>query len=346
MEDYINLFEQSIDEAYIGKTDKLLEIEKQFDLIKNNIKNGQDINSRPEVQKLNRLVEEQFGMEIFSLRIESINEINAFTKVIGTKFDIALESKMKDLIIGSQESGYKFKANNHICMVTEFNLGLIKSPNVTSEGLTAILLHEIGHNFADCLDETIKIYNKKITKAYYNYLVWKASVIFGRKYKKQLKVNTNAYESKQSQKQQKSSRIRGWIKGLISLKYNFKLFCGEILNRLIYAGFKPENISDKEKKKLEDKNNKNVDRRNEVFADKFAAVYGYGIALPKALYGMESSMSQTKAARFIDKVFGNTINDHFEELLQNYYLYDPHPHTIQRTNSCIRTLKDELEKED
>ena len=69
METLYNLFEQSIDEAYVGKTDTLKEIENQFAVIKSTIKAGQDINAKPEVQKLNRLVEKQFGMEIFSLRV-------------------------------------------------------------------------------------------------------------------------------------------------------------------------------------------------------------------------------------------------------------------------------------
>ena len=348
MEDYINLFEQSIDEAYIGKTDKLLEIEKQFDIIRNNVKSGQDINSRPEVQKLNRLVEEQFGMEIFSLRINNFNDINACTKVIGTKFDIVLESKIKNLVVGSQESGYRFKTNNHLCVIVDFNLGLIKSPNVTSEGLTAVLLHEIGHNFANCLDKKIRLYDNKLTRTYYNYLIWKASLLFSRKYKKELKINTNKYETKESQKQQKSSKIRGWLKGLSGLKYNFKSFCSEVINRLLMKNCPTDTfvLTGKDKEKQIKKNNKDVDRRNEVFADKFAAVYGYGVALPKALYNMEVSASQNKATRFIDKVFGNEINDHVEKVLQNYYLFDPHPHVIQRTNSTIKALKAELEKED
>ena len=103
MDDYITFFEQApIDEAYIGKTDILLQVEEQFGIIKNTLKKGQDFNSKPEVQKLNRLIEKQFGMDIFCLYIEDKNEMDAATDTIGTKFDLALKHEMRDFVVGSQ----------------------------------------------------------------------------------------------------------------------------------------------------------------------------------------------------------------------------------------------------
>ena len=92
---------------------------------------------------------------------------------------------------------------------------MILKENVTPEELTGCLLHEIGHNFADCLDNTIRLANRKIIKDYYNYLIWKASVIFGRKYKKELEKNTSKYQTKEAEKQSKENKFRGWIKGVI-----------------------------------------------------------------------------------------------------------------------------------
>ncbi len=345
MGDYINLFEQTISEAYIGKTDTLLQVEEQFNIMKSTLKRGQDINAREEVQKLNRLIEKQFGMDVFSLRIDQSNQINAYTEVIGTKFDLALEQNLKNLIIGSQDLGYRFKPNNKVCVITTIYLGLIMNPDITGEELTGCLLHEIGHNFADCLDENIRLANKKITRQYYEYLIWKASLLFGRrKAKKELQQNTSEYQSKESEKQQKNKTFRGWLKGLAAIKYNFKAFTSEVLGRLAMAAYQPKKMTKKEAKEAEEKVLKSTDRRNEVFADKFAAVYGYGTAQASILYKMETT--QSSAAKFIDKFFGKGINDTVDQIFQNYYLYDPHPQVVQRVNAMIKTLKNELSKED
>lgn len=344
-ENYINLFEQSIEEAYIGKTDTLLEIEKQFEEIKRNCKTGRDNSSSPEVQKLNRLVEKQFGMEIFCLKIETTGTNDCFTNNLGIYFDIIFNNRLKSLVTGSQDTGYRFKPNNHICVMTTMKLSFIKS-NLTSEQLTGFLLHEIGHNFALFLDDKIRLANRKLTKSYYDYCVWRASLIFGRKYRKKLDKFTNKETSKEAQKLQKHSVVRGWLKGLASLKYNFTSFCKQILGLLASASYVPANMSPDQKKEMEDEIKVNIDRKDEVFADKFAAVYGYANDISKGLYKADLNDLDSKATRFVDKVFGQDIVTNFEALMSNYYLYDPHPHTIQRANSMIKTLKAELEKED
>ena len=347
METLYNLFEQSIDEAYVGKTDTLKEIENQFAVIKSTIKVGQDINAKPEVQKLNRLVEKQFGMEIFSLRVEQKSGLDAYTNVIASKFDIGLEMDMKKLVVGSPESGYRFRTNNNLCLVTTFSLGLLTKPEITGEELTGILLHEIGHNFADCLDNQIRLDNKKTIKNYYQYLILKASILFGRRYKKELERNTNEYERKNTkEKVNKESKIRGWIRGLASLKYNFNSFCGNILVKLMRVAMKPKQLSqaDVNNAEKQTKIKTNSGRKNEVFADKFAAVYGYGLAITKGLYKMDTH--EDKASKFIAKVFSDKLNENFEMLCQDYFLYDVHPHTIQRANSICNTLRAELNKED
>ncbi len=338
-----NLFEQSIDEAFIGKTDTLLQVEEQFNIMKKTLKRGQDLNSRPEVQKLNRLIEKQFGMDIFSLRIDASNVVNAYTEIIATKFDIGLENDIRKLVEGSQDSGYRFKKNNHLCIVTTIYLGLILKENMSGEELTGVLLHELGHNFADALDDKIRLANKKITKNYYNYLIWRASTIFGRKYKKELEKNTSKAASKESEKESRKNVLRGWIRGLAAIKYNFNSFCGEVLGRLASAGYSKVEVTNNEKKNKGKEASESADRRNEVFADKFCAVYGYANAQARALYKIDTN--ESKAYKFIDKI-SKSINDNFEQLIQNYYLYDEHPQTIQRVNAMMNTLKAELAKED
>ena len=51
-----------INEAYVGKTETLLEIEDAVNKIRSNCKKFTDMNKSKEVQRLNRLFEKQFGM--------------------------------------------------------------------------------------------------------------------------------------------------------------------------------------------------------------------------------------------------------------------------------------------
>ena len=54
----------------------------------------------------------------------------------------------------------------------------------------------------------------------------------------------------------------------------------------------------------------------------------------------------TKADKFLDKIFGQSVVDNYNKLCQDYFLYDVHPHTIQRANAMMNSLKAELAKED
>lgn len=345
MNDYITFFEQApINEAYIGKTDILLKVEDQFGIMKKTLKKGQDINSKPEVQKLNRLIEEQFGMNIFCLNIDQTNDTNVDTIPIATRFDVGVENDMRTLVVGSQESGFKFKKGNNLCIIVNMSLSLILDPETTPAELTAAILHEIGHNFADCLDNSIRLDTQKYTSNYYNYLVWRASVKHGRKYRKKLEEKTNKHSIEIAKKETKSNIIRGWIRRLSGFKYDFKEFCKEVKKIKEQPKFNQEDLSDNAKKSAHENMKRNIDRKNEVFADKFSAVYGYAQYQVSGLF--KADIHKSKAYNFVEKYYGQEVTKNLDNIMQNYYLFDEHPATIQRANSMMNTLKAELQKED
>lgn len=336
----INL--QILDEAYVGKTPILIEAENQIGIIRNSIKRGQDINAKPEVQKFNRLMEKQFGMEIFALNIDQANEINGSTQVIGMNFDIALEQNVSKLVQGSQESGYRFKPNNGLCIIVNCFYGVFTSKEITNEEIMAMFLHEIGHNFADCIYEKIRIYNKKIVKDYYEYLILNCT---RRKAKKFIEENSNENAKKEAKRSSKKNRLRGIIKLLAAKKYDFSAFCSGVFNRLFCKDVQSLTNQGVNTKTMHKEMSTNLDRANELFADKFAGVYGYGPAQVSGLNKMDAHKSSSE--KFLDKFCnGKEINDSFTELIQQYYLYDVHPHNIQRANSILKSLKADLAKED
>ena len=146
-----------IHEAYVGKTPTLLEAEKQINKIRVNCKKFTDINKSPEVQALNRLIEKQFGMDVFATLVEQNNIPEAHTIPIDTRFDVGLKHDISDFVIGDKKTGYKFKPDNGLGIIFIVSLGILKSPDFTDGEILAIMLHEIGHNFSGAIYNDIKI---------------------------------------------------------------------------------------------------------------------------------------------------------------------------------------------
>jgi hypothetical protein len=152
--------------------------------------------------------------------------------------------------------------------------------------------------------------------------------------------------------QQGSNRTIGpAIKGTLSSIKGFFSVCASILVKTnpIFMGI--AKLSKSFNEKIFGDYNRQVtinsaDRRNEVIADKFAAVYGYGPELGSALQKMNKK--PTKDEEIIQNIplFGKSINRYWEELNLNINEFDCHPHEIQRINECIKTLEDELAQKD
>lgn len=336
-----------INEAFVGKTETLLEMENQINKIRASIHKFTDINKNKEVQKLNRLFEKQFGMEVFGLNIVQSNTIDAYSAPINTRFDVVLKQNISKMVEGSKTTGYRFKEGNGLGIICYIHWGLLMNPDFTDEEILAVILHELGHNFADALYDKIKFYNKEIVESYYSWKIFIAIVTFGLK-SKALRQNKNSYVKKKL-KNKKSNPIRGIIQGFKGAKEDFSEFVDEVFSRL---GKKDSskakqtlNTIDIEKQKKYIKT-KNIDRQDEVIADLFAGVYGYGPAQVSALLKMGDY--KTSAEKFVEKIpiIGKIKNQKFNDIGKDLYIFDEHPHIIQRAIEEIKLLEDELKKSD
>lgn len=354
------LFEsvEAINEAYFGKSETLLEVEKQFGLIrKNALKNKiSDINKSDEVLKLNRLIEKQFGMDVFALHVDRSNVLNACTIPIAIRFDVAFYDNLKKKIVGDENKGFYFKAGNNLCIVCEMNYGLLTCPTITDAELVAVLLHEIGHNFADAFYHDIELANYKSAKGYFNFLVMYAIfygiLSFGALIPFYIgKINQNM-NSKIIKKEKKTRKrlFTGLISTLKSTYSDFTQTVHGISYRLFFTDKRKRGV-EKTKEKLDqqgypDKMRKYHGRVNEVIADKFCGMYGYGPEQVSALSKMEKVPS--KAKEFVDKipVIGKARNMNYEEAYIDINRYDVHPQLIQRLNTEINLLNTELKKAD
>ena len=345
-----------LNEAYFGKSDILLEMEKQIGIIRENAaRKYTDINRSKEVQELNRLFEKQFGMEIFSLHVEQNNTINAYTIPVATRFDIAKYEVLSRRVIATKEGGFRFDKDNNLCIICNVYLGLLNHPELTNGEILAIILHELGHNFADAISQTIDVANKEFTKGYLNFLIYSilidilmsipsigASLIYIPFILKKYYDNLNSTNRKK-EKKTKNRKIHGLLKGIAASCNDCLDYANSVINLLLINPKSYKKYVDSISKNDIKKNKESANRQNEVIADKFAVVYGYGPELSSALLKMDLHI--TKSEEYVSKKFKDKMNE-INEVTAEFYKFDCHPHTIQRLNECIKTLESELEKSD
>ena len=156
-----------LNEAYIGKTPLLIEVEKKI----HEYRSKKDLSiyncssTSKEILDINRLIEKQFGMEIFALKILPTEAIDAYNLPVSCRFDMEKEN-MRDYVEGNIKTGYRFRKNNGLCCIVCLSYGFMVDKRYTDAQIVACILHEIGHNFGDCLYDELRVYNKAIIKEY------------------------------------------------------------------------------------------------------------------------------------------------------------------------------------
>lgn len=346
----------ALSEAYFGKTPTLLEIEKQIGIIrKNALKKYSDINRSEEVLKLNRLFEKQFGMECFSLHIAKNDVINAYTTPVAMRFDVAFNELLSKKVTGDPKNGYRFKPDNNLCIICTVYLGLIKLEQFTDGEILAVILHELGHNFADAFNKTIEVYNKNVAAMmFYNIIyttIFQIIISAGTGILIALPMamskilnNTNDVIVEKEKKTNKR-RIVSFLDGVQANFQDMGAFMSGVTNRLfgkwklkLYKKYYTIIGMEKAMKK-------NPNRFNEVIADKFAGIYGYGPEQASVLLKMKKT--PTKSERFVGHLPGGKLtNEKYNDIVKDFYRFDCHPHIIQRINEEIKLLNYELDKSD
>jgi hypothetical protein len=149
-------FLKPINEVYFGETPGIQKIQKQLSIFRSrHLYNDFDIgiNGDPELHKLNRLFEEEFGFEVFDLQVVKEYVYNAFTMPIGYKLDSG--STSSNLI--SKRDGFKYdKKAGYACIIGVY-AGIMNNPTFTDREVLATILHEVGHNFSGAVNKGIGV---------------------------------------------------------------------------------------------------------------------------------------------------------------------------------------------
>src|SRR5574344_278046 len=373
-------------EVFYGKSPILEKAEEQIGLIRDKV-NGTymvDIDGSSEVVAFNRLMEKQFGMDVFALHIENFDMKNAWTCPIARRFDIIKDKKFRTKLKVDKKS-FKYIPDNGLCIVVSITTGILLDKDITNEEVLAILLHEIGHNFADCIDRKIYLFDSVPLDAYLDYwvihIIIKAiigsgliaaaiatggtggiviGVIGGKLAKDSITdaiditnlatTNSNEYVKKQSEKTEKSkpSALKALGKTITGVYSDVKDTLRKILNTITLGAynwlFVPSAYIASEQNKAT--HNEPLPKSNEVMADKFATIWGYGEPLITGLAKITNK--PTTAYYIIDHIPVVVVLANVASMpgriINNYV--DEHPNLIQRLDNQIATLEYEVAKKD
>lgn len=335
-------------EAYIGKTPTLLEAEEQIGIIRSKFNLYNINNSDPAVLKFNRLIEKQFGMDLFGLKIAPTEELDANTLEIGLRFDL-IDKDMKKYVVGDMNKGYRFIKDNGLCIIVEISWGFLGNKHYSDSDCVAIILHEIGHNFADCMLDRVIFDNKAEMTRVRDSVI--ANAVYDSVIDYTLKNNFNTendmrQEKKIQSKKRSSSRVAAFFAGLKN-KLGYKATTiSDVINLMNgrYAKDWEDPTTDEER----EDNRTCVNREKEVISDKFATIYGYGSNLANALLKMDN-IRYDRVYKLATKYGGKRGRQnafYYRKAIMSLHDTEEHPHEIQRVNSMINTLENEYKKSD
>lgn len=165
---YLKLQEATIlSEVYFGKTPEILELQDAVSAMRRAArKKGRSLKTNDKaIVDFCKTVEKIFGFDTVGVMLMYTNMINAACMPIGRRIGKGYDIKSikNNLIV--DENNFKYKKEAHYNAMFIIFLGLLTSPDYTDAEVTAILLHEIGHNFSDCFNP-----NKIEVQGYWAYL--------------------------------------------------------------------------------------------------------------------------------------------------------------------------------
>ena len=151
---FINSDLHSVNEAYFGKSPRLVEIERNIKIIRSKFGTGNSlfggngiggvIEQSEEWKRIRTLIEEQFGFYSVSLLLVRDAQLNACTFAITWTWDGSVDAS-KYLIVN--KDGMRYTKEAKFCTIICITEGLLFDKEFTEGEIVGVLLHEIGHNF-------------------------------------------------------------------------------------------------------------------------------------------------------------------------------------------------------
>lgn len=330
----LNETTEVLNELYIGKTSGIIDFEKACGELKAVVeKDNASATKSPEMKKVCDIICKEFGFTECEMSILPLGFANACTFNVQINAN-AIRAK-KDLYIYNDKTGIRFNTTYKFKFSGSITAELINK--VTVQELTAILLHEIGHNF-----QQIRLLGMD-NRNWLSILLDKVILMLGSKPKEVTVSDTNSIgksinsivintipkgfgtEFKILEKLHKIINVVSTMKKIFNGGVNILKTAATELGVQLGSGIW---------NRLNGKNKVGeVMHVHEYFADSFAAMYGYGAEIISGL---------TKLNKPAD------ILDYTMQLLTLPFviaLAPTHPDIISRNINVIEQYKQTLDKD-
>ena len=342
-----------INEAYFGKTPELLEAEKYIGKFRKKYMGKYItnifVNQDKDLLKVNRILEDFFGLGCMSITVQNVSIANAMTMPIDHRIEYMLD---KDAVL-VDKNGFKFNKDADYTMIIYIYSGIMFNPDITDGEIMAVLLHEIGHNFNSCMNKKVGV----MTKIYTSIYAMKNIVNLNIYGLLSLSDKAVGFDKKLTRKiREKDIKILRipmdilqWVDdmfingifNIIQIKNMIIILTGKIdiiktiLNKfenpLDLLFLKTDYIAERE-------------------SDNFATIYGYGqetISIQRKF-----DTSEAEQGMLIKRVFNKIpllpafYNLFLESIMIIPSIFESHPETIDRCTDQLALLKRELTKTD
>ena len=332
-----------LNEAYFGKTKGVLKIEKALGALRRKYMGqyfSKDINLDPGIDDVCRAIEDAFGFGLVQFEVCIEAGINAFTMPIGTSVD-ARGSKYMEV---DTTNGYRYNKQANFAAIFYITSGLFLNEAFTDAEITAIILHEIGHNFTTSAIDyngNLNVLNNVLVGLYTFgvYTVASTNVV------KRASINLNNYMAKTFRRLAEVYNSFKSVIGTWSYIIAEYLKFGEFVNGITmpfstmvttiasnvwsitmrYALFPTRFLTGYD---------------DERFADSFATMYGYGPEMQTALEKLHDRKYSVYAMdKFISEspLIANYIDLFKLPVLFIIYAFDEHPELPARMkNACTQ----------
>lgn len=335
----------ALNEQYFGKTPEVLKIEQAIgNLRRKYIKqyDNTEIFDDPKRFKLNEAIEDAFGFGVVDVQFSLTKQINACTIPIGLALD---ESPAKELKLDTKK-GFKYNKSADYAVIIIITTGLFCNPEFTDGEVTAILLHEVGHNFSGATLPTVGVMStlKSVIAAISSI---GASLLVTANLGKQVNINFDRFLRA---KAKNLTKIFDMI-GLIYNKIQDLLYEGYSVQKImvllnpinaillaIYsvARYFTSNI-------LFFIPNMIAGYNDERFADSFAAMYGYGPELHEALVKLDNTTLFSVDAMVKNcPVLSNYMDLALLPTLFIIRAFDEHPEIPARLHNTCKQIESDL----
>ena len=343
---------QSIHEAYFGKNKNLLEFEKNIDTIRkkygtttSSIIGGTALGLVEKCKEWTRcreILEKEFGFYSVSFLLWRSTITNACTLHISHSIDGALNANK---YVEITNRGMRYKPEAKFCTFVWVSEGLLFSPSFTPGEITAILLHEIGHNFDTA------VYRHISPWVFLEYALFVSQTVLTNPVAAPLSVLLASSGARRTVGEEVNKMIQekwwpvydtfSWLMGMpkdiiqklfrpvLIVLFSALGIMRKFLDPFTYPAMVIELVSG---------------YSSEVFADKFPAMYGYGPEMTTGLAKFETEPIGI-TEEIINKIplIGHAYGLYCCGINCVYKLFDPHPEYISRVRHLTSAIESDLD---